>query len=87
MISEEILEIERVKERVKKGGHHVQDIVVKRRYKRGLQNLFSKFIPISDYWLVIDNSYTKPVMVAEGGETVAEFVYNNEIWPQIKSFK
>lgn len=79
------LAIERIKLRVKKGGHNIPVNVVKRRYQRGLQNLFRKFLPLSDYWLIFDNSKTIPVLVAEGNKKVEEFVYNHETWSQIKS--
>ena len=81
------LAIQRVKERVKKGGHSVPENVIRRRYKRGLKNLFSKFMSLSDYWLVIDNSQTNPLIVSEGIETEVKFVYNKKIWSHIISLK
>ena len=48
-----ILAIERIKERVKKGGHFIPDEIVNRRYYRGINNLLKYFIPLSDYWLVL----------------------------------
>lgn len=81
------LAIERIKERVKKGGHHIPDEVVRRRYKRGLLNLTKKFIPLSDYWLIIDNTQTTPALIAEGNKNIDNFVYNDTIWKQIKSVR
>lgn len=79
------LAIKRIKERVKKGGHNIPDNIVRRRYKGGLQNLFKKFIQLSDYWFIIDNSKTTPALIAEGNKIYEKFVYNNEIWTKIKS--
>lgn len=59
------LAIERICERVLKGGHLIGDEIVKRRYYRGLRNLFEIFIPLSDYWTIIDNTTTNPVTVVE----------------------
>lgn len=81
------LAIERIKERVKKGGHHIPDNVVRRRYKRGLQNLFQIFIPVSDYWLVINNSLAEPSIIAEGNKNIDKFVYDEVLWQHIKSLK
>lgn len=79
------LAIERVKERVLKGGHHIPDTIVKRRYERGLKNFFRIFIPLSDYWLTVDNSGANLVQVAEGVKEKEEFIYDKIIWNKIKS--
>lgn len=52
--------IRRIAHRVKNGGHHVPDDVVKRRYYRGLKNLKEIFMPIVDHWEIYryeDNAY------------------------------
>jgi predicted ABC-type ATPase len=61
------LAIERVAERVRGGGHQVSEQVVRRRYLRGLANLFDVYIPLADTWSVYDNSGSgSPVLVATG---------------------
>jgi predicted ABC-type ATPase len=50
------LAVTRVGMRVKSGGHHVPDDVVRRRYRRGLINFFDLYKPIADRWLLYDNS-------------------------------
>jgi predicted ABC-type ATPase len=58
------LAIERVKLRVKLGGHDVAPDVVRRRYRRGLSNFFNIYRPIADSWIMLDNSSrssTKPI--------------------------
>jgi predicted ABC-type ATPase len=42
------LAIERVKTRVLEGGHNIETEVIKRRYKRGIKNLFEIYLPIAD---------------------------------------
>ena len=79
------LAIERIKERVLKGGHHIPDNIVRRRYGRGLKNLFRIFIPLSDYWLIIDNSFAKSDQIAEGDRTKEEHIYNKKVWSTLKS--
>ncbi len=50
------LALERVRERLKLGGHDVPEDVVRRRYRRGLFNFFNLYRPIADSWLMLDNS-------------------------------
>jgi len=77
------LAIERVRERVAKGGHHVPDDVVIRRYERGLNNFFNLYIPICDYWVLINNSIKPYEKIAEG-KTGSINVINNFLWNHIK---
>jgi len=56
----------RVNQRVAEGGHNIEDEVIRRRYKKGLHNLFNLFIPISDEWMIYDNSVNPRVLVASG---------------------
>lgn len=76
------LALSRVADRVAKGGHWVPPDAVKRRYKRGLRNLFEIYIPLSDRWYLHDSSTSLPELVAEGtGESM--IVYNKETWDVI----
>ncbi len=59
------LAIERVKTRVKEGGHNIDAIIIKRRYKSGIDNLFRIYIPIVDQLLIFDNSYENQELIAE----------------------
>lgn len=79
------LAIKRVEDRVRSGGHNIPKDVIRRRYKAGGQNLFSLYTPISDYWMVVDNSENPFRVVAEGkGERVIE-QHNLDIYNQIKN--
>jgi len=77
------LAIERVKSRVKEGGHDIADHVIKRRYYNGLVNLFQRYIPICDYWIIMDNSKLKAELVAEGFFQNDSIIKNNSIFEQI----
>jgi predicted ABC-type ATPase len=59
------LAIERVKARVSEGGHNIEVGVIKRRYLRGIENLFKIYLPIFDEILIFDNSAGKPELIAE----------------------
>lgn len=71
--------IERVAERVRNGGHHVPEDVVRRRYERGLSNLFNIYMPIVDYWVVLDNSDP------DGYQLIASQVRGNSLQIQNES--
>ena len=61
----EKLAIERVKSRVKEGGHNIEKEIIIRRYYRGIKNLFDVYIPIVDEAIIFDNSAGEPVLIFE----------------------
>jgi predicted ABC-type ATPase len=62
------LAIQRVHERVLSGGHDVPELVVVRRYDRGMVNFREIYEPLANVWSVYDNSDSaKPSLVASGG--------------------
>ena len=83
-LNDPLLAIERISDRVKKGGHSVPYEIVIRRYYRGIKNLFNYFISNCDYWLVVDNSKESPEMISEGIKNVELEVFNEQIWAAIK---
>jgi len=62
----------RIAERVREGGHDVPEQAVRRRFARGLQNLFRHYLDEVDSWLLFDNSGGTPRLVAkrQRGEAV-----------------
>ena len=54
----------RVARRVAEGGHNIPPEVIERRYTMGLKNLFDVFMPIVDFWTVVDNSRGRLEIVA-----------------------
>ncbi|WP_134088890.1 zeta toxin family protein [Olivibacter sp. XZL3] len=75
--------IERVKNRVEEGGHHIPDDVVIRRYYRGIANLLDLYIPKCDEWLVFNCIDVRFELIAESGE-FGKKVYNSELWDKIE---
>jgi predicted ABC-type ATPase len=47
--------IERVAHRVKQGGHHIPDDVVRRWYTAGLKNFHEVYKPLVNKWTLFDN--------------------------------
>lgn len=78
------LAIERVKMRVTEGGHHIPEGVVRRRYQRGIENLFKLFLNEVDYLAIFDNSKAAPELIAEKKLRVK--VANSEKFNFLKSF-
>ena len=58
------LAIERVAERVRMGGHDVPLNVIRRRFSRGLSNLFNVYRLLLDSWIMFDNSTDEPRIIA-----------------------
>jgi predicted ABC-type ATPase len=76
--------IQRVTDRVRVGGHHIQDDVIRRRYAGGLRNLFELYLPLMDRWEVLDG--TEPAdmrLVASGGAGRSPRVLDQETWSLI----
>ena len=79
------LAIQRVAERVKHGGHHVEDSIIRRRYRAGIKNLFNLYCPVVDYFLFIDNSIMPSEVIAEGNIKSIKF-YNEEKFKKIRQY-
>ncbi len=58
--------VQRVLERVQKGGHFVPETDVRRRFFRSIRNFWHLYRPLADRWLLVYNSGDRPVDVAVG---------------------
>lgn len=77
------LAIKRVAMRVAAGGHDIDRETIVRRYVQGLENLRNIYIPVCNYWLIIDNSDSKRLKVAEGGLSYPIRIYNEKTYNKI----
>lgn len=55
----------RVAQRVAEGGHEIEDKVIERRYRRGISNFFLLFKERVDEWILVDNSVSPRVVIAD----------------------
>lgn len=78
------LAIQRVAERVRKGGHDIPEDIIRRRYVSGIKNLFSLYAPEVDYWAIFDNSETPRILVAKGGANKLPVVLDEEIFIKLQ---
>ena len=79
------LAISRVAARVRLGGHSIPEETVRRRFDRGIKNLFELYIPIADAWQVY-NAGTEPASeIAKYDGVNGTVVLDNELWKGIKT--
>ena len=82
------LAIARVADRVRRGGHHVPDAVVRRRFVAGLRNLFSVYMHAVDAWTIYDNAdVVSPHLVASRAFGAATIVADAEAWESLKELQ
>lgn len=62
------LAAERVAQRVAGGGHNIPTDVIRRRYEKGINNLFELYINVVDSWLIFDNTNSEIHIIAERKE-------------------
>ena len=78
------LAIQRVRNRVLAGGHNIPEPVVRRRYAMGLKYFFETYAPISDRWILADNSISPFKVVAEGS-SLGTFIRDEEKYKTIRN--
>lgn len=61
--------IERIRARVRQGGHDVPEDVIGRRYEAGWRNFQQLYKKLVDTWVLYDNSGETPVLVDAGGKS------------------
>ena len=66
------LAIQRVKERVHRGGHSVPEQDVRRRFDRGIKNLLTEYHVLADTWGLFDNSGSQPRPIAKAKDGIIE---------------
>ena len=75
----------RVRERVRSGGHHVPEDVVRRRFAGGLHNLFFVYPAVLDDWRLYDNSDTDGYrLIASGASGAAPDIFDQAGWDNLR---
>ena len=77
---------ERVKTRVKEGGHNIPEKVIERRFIKGILNLFNLYLPIVDNVLIFDNSYGKHQLIAQKIDNENIKIIDNTKFNLLKEF-
>jgi len=76
---------ERVKTRVREGGHNIETEIIRRRYSNGIKNLFNIYLPIVDEGLIFDNSELKPELIAQKSINLELSILNEVKFTQLKN--
>lgn len=85
-VDSEDLCVERVRSRVLKGGHHVPEDDIRRRFQRSLNNFWNDFTKLSDFWMLLYNGEENYQQVAIGSND--NFSVENEVlFNHFKSIK
>jgi predicted ABC-type ATPase len=77
------LAVSRAALRMKRGGHHIAQVDIERRFQRSLHNLFSLYLPLADQWAVLDNA-TGSLLPVAGGSAKRTSVKDKEKWLDLK---
>ena len=77
--------IDRAAIRVSEGGHNIPNDVIKRRYFRGIENLFNIYIPLAHDWAVFENSNKNPEIIAQGMFNEIQ-IMKRELWDTLLKF-
>lgn len=80
------LALQRVAERVAKGGHNIPEPVIRRRYVAGIRNFFRLFMSEVDYWDIYDNSGYPAIQVACGGKDEETIVKVDSVFIKMKRY-
>lgn len=72
----------RVKHRVKAGGHDIPDEAIKRRFGKSLKNLINLYLPLVDVAFIVDNSGVA-ALVAEKKSSGKIDVVKSDVWSSI----
>lgn len=75
------LAVARVAARVRQGGHHVPEDVVRRPFAAGLENLFTRYPDVVDSWQVYDNAdLTGPRLIASAAAGTTAVIADANAW-------
>jgi len=84
-LKSEELAIARVQLRVTEGGHNISLPVIRRRYQRGLHNLFHLYLDAVDEWLVVDNSEEKHLLLASQIKGSKPYISERQKWRKFET--
>ena len=79
------LAVERVRARVEAGGHSIPEETIRRRYTTGIYYFFNLYAPISERWILADNSQIPFRVIAEGTKDEIINIRDEETFAKIKA--
>jgi hypothetical protein len=79
------LAVERVRERVRRGGHNVPEYQIRRRYDRSRHNFINLYIPLASSWSAFDNTKRPMVSIADGGLGRQTILFRPDLWAMLSA--
>ena len=79
------LAIARVKARVEAGGHNIPEETIRRRYNVGIDYFFNIYSPISERWILADNSQIPFRVIAERSKNDVINIKDEDTFHKIKA--
>lgn len=64
--------VQRVRLRVRQGGHHVPEADIRRRFQRSRKGFLQHYLPLADEWGLWDNSWPPPQKFADSSRHTFE---------------
>lgn len=79
------LAVQRVRERVRRGGHDISEEVIRRRYVKGVRNFFGVYMALADTWGIYDNSSSgEPVQIAIKNREASPTILREDLWQRFR---
>lgn len=79
------LAVQRVRERVRRGGHDVPEAVIRRRYIKGARNFFTVYSGLADTWGIYDNSSQgDPLEIAVKNRNSPSEILREDLWQRLR---
>jgi len=81
------LAVARVKMRYANGGHDIEENIIRRRYFSGLRNLLLLYLPLCNFWMMINSSVTPSQLIAEGAEDKKVKIHQLQVYNEIINYE
>ena len=75
---------DRVRTRVREGGHNIPNEVIERRYTAGIKNLFNLYCNRVDFLFIYDNSSLNSVLIAEKEDDHEFIIHHRQRFDKLK---
>lgn len=76
--------VNRVRARVRAGGHNIPEATIRQRYGRSLDNFWNRYRQLADSWYVYDNSAAHPILLAAGTRDEVPMTGDDRGWRTFK---
>ena len=86
-LNDPAIAIQRVARRVAEGGHGIPRDVIIRRYRAGLRNLISLYLPLADTAKIYDNSDGAGILIADKTRQTGLVIHDDTQWVRLREIE